>query len=319
MTVLWGITGGEGGVASQVQGVLSALGLPYLLKSSQRREPFVWLPMAFYDGAFRQLTPKSDPLEAPWPAAVVTSGRRSAPLGLAIKAASGGVTKAIHLTDPRACRLQFDLIVAMEHDRTPGPNVVRTHFALHRVTKQTLAEAGPQWEAKFARLPRPWIAVLLGGSTNRYTLTDTAMRQLVDRLQETLQSTPGSLLITPSRRTGEANVALLRETFASDPRVFLHDMKGDNPYMGMLALADHIVVTDDSVNMISEACFTGKPVHILAMAGQQETRPKPLQFARRMVEEGIARPLSLPLETWRYPVVDEMQRVTDAIRRLLGF
>jgi hypothetical protein len=38
---------------------------------------------------------------------------------------------------------------------------------------------------------------------------------------------------------------------------------GENPYRGYLAAADRIVVTPDSVNMLSEACATGKPVFTL--------------------------------------------------------
>src|SRR3546814_3642619 len=34
-----------------------------------------------------------------------------------------------------------------------------------------------------------------------------------------------------------------------------------NPNFGILGLADHVIVTGDSVNMVSEAASTGKPVH----------------------------------------------------------
>ena len=37
-----------------------------------------------------------------------------------------------------------------------------------------------------------------------------------------------------------------------------------NPYAGLLGWADRLVVTPDSVNMISEACATGKPVYTFA-------------------------------------------------------
>jgi hypothetical protein len=276
----------------------------------------VWLPVSFFHNALRQLENGGDALQEPWPDAVVTSGRRSAPLALAIKEASHGRAKAIHLTDPRQCRLQFNLIVAMDHDNTPGGNVIHTHFALHRVTRARLAEANAIWAPRFAALPRPHIGVLIGGSTNKYTLTDNAFAALVQQLKNTLESTPGSLLITPSRRTGEANIAALKAAFADEPRAFMHNGMGENPYLGILADADHLMITDDSVNMLSEGYSTGKPITLLPFAGHVNT--KPARFAQRLVREGIARPLNLPLMSWSYPVVNEMSRVVEAVKRVVG-
>lgn len=316
MPILWGITDGSAGMVSQVEGVLQALGLPYVMKVVRRKRPFVWLPVSFFHNALKQLEKESDSVQEPWPDAVVTSGRRSASIALAIKAASGGFTRAIHLTDPRGCRMQFNLIVAMEHDNTPGANVIHTHFALHRVTEAKLVEAQHAWRAHFAALPKPHIGVLIGGSTNKYTLTEHAFSVLIMQLKAVLESTPGSLLITPSRRTGGANVAALKAAFADNPHVFLHDGEGENPYLGILATADHLMITDDSVNMLSEGYSTGKPITLLPFAGHKNT--KPARFAARLIGEGVARPFALPLMSWRYPVVNEMNRVVEAVRRVLA-
>ncbi len=312
---IWGITDGSAGMQSQVQGVLQALGESYEIKTCKRSAPWVWLPVTCNRFALSQLTKESDRLEPPWPDALVTSGRRSASLALAIKRKSGGRTKIIHLTDPRGCRGKFDLIVAMAHDHADGNNVMKTRFALHRVTPSLLAEAGEAWKPRLAHLPRPYIAVLIGGSTNKYTLTTAAMQRMVTAITEIHEKEAGSLLITPSRRTGEANITLLRDAFKGRDRVMLHDLTGENPYLGMLALADHIVVTDDSVNMLSEAAATGKPVHILKLPGHQDT--KPARFAHKLMTDEVARTLALPLQTWSYKVADDMQEVVKAIRKLL--
>jgi uncharacterized protein len=44
---------------------------------------------------------------------------------------------------------------------------------------------------------------------------------------------------------------------------------GENPYQGYLAAADCLVVTPDSVNMLSEACATGRPVLTMLPASAQ--------------------------------------------------
>ena len=48
---------------------------------------------------------------------------------------------------------------------------------------------------------------------------------------------------------------------------FVWDGAGDNPYLGMLALADVIIATPDSTNMAVEAAATGKPLYIVDIPG----------------------------------------------------
>lgn len=314
--ILWGVTTGHGGMHNQVQGVLEELGLPFVMKHAQRRKPWCWLPVCCYRGALKQLTPGSDTLAAPWPDAVIASGRRSAALALAIKRASGNRTKIIYITDPRACRNRFDLIVAMEHDHVSGPNVISTRLALHRLTQASLAEAGAAWASKFTHLPAPRVAVLIGGTTHKYTLTEPAMRQLIAMLKGLLRREQVSLLITPSRRTGEKNLALLKEAMAEEKRAYVYGMAGENPYPAVLALADYVLVTEDSVNMMSEAAYVKKPLYLLPLPGHENT--KPARFAERLIADGIARRLSeAPLEHWDYPMPEERSRVAAAIRALL--
>jgi len=312
---IWGITDGSAGMKSQVEGVCTALGLPYELKTCKRRWPFYLLPAGFSFGALKQLTSDSDKLTAPWPDAVITSGRRSAALGLAVKAASGGKTKAVHITDPRSGREKFDLIVAMEHDAAEGPNVIKTSLALHRLTQETLAAARAQWEPVFAHLPKPWIAVLIGGSTHRYKMGVAEMRQVVAMIKGVLRRESGSLLVTTSRRTGDENVALLRESFIGESRTWLYDEHGDNPYLGLLACADYIIVTEDSVNMLSEAAYTGKPIYIVPMPG---LTGKPIAFAEKLLQCGIAKRLDQNmLNDWKYNIIDEQKRVAKTLFQLI--
>ncbi len=91
----------------------------------------------------------------------------------------------------------------------------------------------------------------------------------------------------PSRRTGEATAARAARACSRACRPRIWDSSGENPYFGMLALADAIVVTADPVSMVSEAAATGKPVHVVALDGGSE---KFAHFHRAMTEAGITRP-----------------------------
>src|SRR6202030_2551541 len=119
-----------------------------------------------------------------------------------------------------------------------------------------------------------------------------------------VRATRGSVVLTPSRRTGAPGIALLRERLAGLPARTLGGT-GDNPYYAYLAIADAVLVTADSVSMISEAAATGRPVHILGLAG---TGGKFARFHEAMRRAGITRPFAGKIETWSYRPPDDTAR-----------
>lgn len=314
---VWGITDGSAGMQSQVIGVGHALGGEFTLKTVRRRAPFVWLPAHWlYRHALTQTEAGSDALAPPWPDIVISSGRRSAAFALAIKRASGGKTRIVHLTDPRIPARYFDLVAPMEHDGLEGPNVLPTRFALHKLTHGQLAEAKVKWEPVFSHLPRPWLGVLIGGGTNRYRFGAPEAASLAQTLAAFARENKASLLVTPSRRTGEENTAIIRDALQAQAgdSLWFYGGAGENPYLGILACADALIVTDDSVNMMSEAAYTQKPLYVLNLPGHAHT--KPARFAQRLMQAGVARPPEGTLATWRYEAPDERARVAEAIRAL---
>ncbi len=323
----WGITDGSAGMAAQVKSLALALGVEADMKTVKIRTPYVWLPNGFHalflkPYIFPALVDNaaSDTLCAPWPELIITCGRRAAIVAMGLKA---HITRAntrhpprfIHIQDPMVDPRNFDVIVAMTHDTIEGRNVIKTRYALHSITAETLAEAGERFKARFAKFPRPYVAVLLGGTTNKYKLTLEGMKAVTHALETMLEQSDCSLLITPSRRTGDMNIAALAGAFAVNPRVYIYYGHEENPYLGLLSLADYIVVSNDSVNMMSEAHATGKPIFLLPLPGHSGT--KPVRFSNRLLRDGIAKPLGIPLEPWSYPPSDEMARVAQEVKRLL--
>lgn len=319
----WGVTDGSAGTMAQVKALAEALGLKPVMKRVKIKPYYAWLPNAFYNGkAWRRLKNApghfSDDLSPPWPEIVISCGRRGALAALALKA-RGASARLVHIHDPQMKPKHFDLIVAMAHDKAAGDNVIKTHFAMHNITKELLADAAKKFAKRFSLYPKPYVALLFGGSTNKYTLKEKRMHDVITELQRLVNNISGSLLMTTSRRTGGDNLRLLLDAFprARESRTYIYDGIGENPYLGMLALADHIVVTDDSVNMMSEAVATGKPVYILKLPGHENT--KPARFAEKLIKEGIARPLESKLESWSYTAENETAKVAAEIRRRLAW
>ncbi|MGH6876971.1 MAG: ELM1/GtrOC1 family putative glycosyltransferase, partial [Rhizomicrobium sp.] len=122
----------------------------------------------------------------------------------------------------------------------------------------------------------------------------------------------GSVLVTPSRRTGAKNIALLRAALAKTPG-FVWDGTGANPYFGILGVADVILVTADSVNMITEACASGHPVYIYELPGGSA---KFERFHQALTLRGYARLYDGSLENKPLNRLYEMIRVARAVQTL---
>ena len=173
---------------------------------------------------------------------------------------------AVHVQDPRRSLAAFDLVIAMAHDKIAAASkVIKVGTALHDVTPASLAAAAASWRNRLERLGRPLAGVMIGGTTSRGGFSVDQRRELAAGLAR-LRAGGWSLAVVPSRRTPPALRADIAGVFAGDPGVWLWGGEEDNPYRGVLALADRLVVTGDSVSMISEALATGAPVEVFDLA-----------------------------------------------------
>ncbi|HWE74622.1 MAG TPA: mitochondrial fission ELM1 family protein [Stellaceae bacterium] len=310
---IWALHDGKIGMANQVTGLAEALGWPLTQKKLAIRGPWRYLAPSLWLAPSLAIDPAGAPLIPPWPDIVIACGRNSIVPARLVKRASGGKTFWVQIQDPRFARGEIDLIVAPQHDPAAGENVFRTLGAVHRVTAEKLGADTARWAPTFAALPRPLVAVLIGGDNAVYRLTEAMFGALCDRLVALAKSGVG-LAITPSRRTGEAQRAMLTKRLAGLP-AFIWDGNGDNPYFAMLGAADAIIVTADSVSMISEAASTGKPVHIIELEGGSA---KFTRFHQAMRDAGITRLFNGTLDEWHYAPLDDTARAAAEIRRRLG-
>ncbi|MDA8128321.1 MAG: mitochondrial fission ELM1 family protein [Betaproteobacteria bacterium] len=310
----WVLTVGIPGMDNQSIGLAHALGLEVVQKRIEPVAPWKHLPPQLWLAPLRFLGPNSDAFEPPWPDVVIGTGRLTVAVALAIKRASGGRTFNIRIQDPHAAYDEFDAIVTPRHDRCDRPNVIATLGGLHTITPDRIREAGARFAEKFAYLPHPRVAVLVGGTNKCYRLTPEIGRTLGRQLAALSQSTGAGILLTPSRRTGADVEAALRDALADSP-AYIWDGAGENPYLAYLALADYIVVTADSVNMVSEAAATGKPVFVVELEGGSR---KFRLFHEAMRAGGYTRPFTGKLESWSYPPLDDLGSVAREIRTRLA-
>lgn len=312
--VTWVLTDGKAGTHNGALGLAEAVGLPVVDKHTHSTLPWRWLPPALWPRGVLGFGAGGDRLAPPWPRLLVSAGERSVGPALEIRRRSGGATFCVHIQHPRIDPARFDMVVASAHDRLSGPNVRVTMGALHRVMRTGLDEAAARFEPAFAHLPRPRIAVLVGGANRVYRFDRPTAERLAAGLADMMRDSGCGLLVTMSRRTGAENETILREKLRGLP-VEIWDGEGENPYFGYLGLADALVVTSDSVNMVTEACFTGKPVMVFHLPGGAGT--KFARFHDALVDFGATRPFTGKLESWPCTVLDERAALAEEIRRNL--
>ncbi len=297
---------------SQCVGLAEAMGLQPVVKRVRLRK--LWRDFSPYLNIGKRfcISHKRDQINPPWPDIVIASGRHSILPSLYIKEMTGGKSFNVQIQDPALWHDRFDAVIVPAHDKLSGSNIISTEGALHRVNPAFLAAESAKWMPTFAHLPKPYTAVILGGSNSVYTLTPKEIMQLGPKLEAISKAQKTSLLITPSRRTGAANMALLRALLHDCP-TYIWDGEGDNPYYGMLGAAENFIVTCDSINMISEACSTGKPVYVVKLPGGSD---KFNGFHQKFLRSGRIRFLEDKLESWpQDEPLREMERVAALIRR----
>jgi len=306
----WAVSDGTPGVENQCIGLASAVGLPIAVKRVAPRLPWRWLPPLACPAAAALAAASLAP---PWPRLLIASGRQSVAPALAVARASGGATFTVQIQDPHINPARFGLVVAPAHDQLVGANVVATMGSLHGVTAATLA-AAREAALTLGDLPRPRIALLVGGANRVYRFGATEAAALGACVAALARAAGGSLLVTPSRRTGQAATAAIATAVRGVPGA-LWDGRAPNPYLAYLAWADAIVVTVDSVNMTTEALATGAPVHVAGLPGGSR---KFRRFHEALAAAGYTRPLGDALETWSYPPLDQTGRVAALVRQRLG-
>ncbi|MCH2169585.1 mitochondrial fission ELM1 family protein [Myxococcota bacterium] len=287
---VWVLADNRAGNTSQSLGLASRLDWPFQVKHlgcgplSVLQNRILGASRA---GTWRKRTSRLDP---PWPDLVIAAGRRTAPVARWIQKQNLGLTRLVQLgrkggddADP------FDLVCTPRYAQLfEHPKREITSAPLHSMTPARLAEAAERWRPRLEQRGRgrPWITVLLGGSSSQYRLTPDVARALGRDVVAMARARGGSVLATTSRRAGdtvcEAFCSQLREvdsvyrwTPNADPN--------DNPYAGLLALADTIVVTADSESMLSEATAVGCPVYVYPLPERTSGGVGPIQAWPRML------------------------------------
>ena len=313
---IWAVSDGRIGIEAQVLGLAEAVARQRPAEIVLKRIAWRWglgrTPLSLTP--FARLALKADsPIAPPWPDIWIGAGRASVPLSRRMRGWSQGKTFVAQTQDPRGRLDAFDLVVPPTHDGVTGPNVFPILGAPNRMSAAGFSRDLARFQPRIDPLPRPRVALIVGGKSNSHDLPPERALSMAKEVAEAVKAVSGSLLVSFTRRTPEPARRVLTQELAATPG-WIWDGEGANPYLAFLSAADIILVTEDSTNLATDAATTGKPIHVLAMAGGGRKFDR---FHQDLRGRGIARPFTGALTTWTYPPLDETNRAASELLRRL--
>lgn len=315
----WCISKGMAGMNSQTSGLARAVGYGDRLDFRHATLKFPWnaTPVPLIP---RSASVLKDPsvLAGPRPRLVVSCGRHGVLPALTLKKQLGDRVFTVHVQDPKTSTAGFDMVVVPAHDDIRGDNVYPTTGALHYVTPQRLADAvRSPVVAQLKPDDRPLVTVLVGGKNGYYACSREDIDRLIAKLKRVVEQHGVRLAILKSNRTSVEAAAQFELEFGADH--FVWDGVGENPYFAALGAADYLVVTGDSVSMITEATVNGRPVFVEYLREVSLRAPRRFRrFHAQFEEAGFTRPFEGELAVWTYEPPNDTPRIAQLILERMG-
>jgi mitochondrial fission protein ELM1 len=318
---IWVLLGDRTGDNNQLLRLAREVGVPFQTMELRYNRSHL-IPPRLLGATLLTLDDQSrSKIAAPWPDVVLGIGYRSVPVALAIRELSGGKAKLVRLGNPRLDPANFDLVITTpQYGVRDAANVLRLPVGISTAQRIEPSREENDWLAK---LPRPHRLLLIGGNTFMWSLDPDTLAGVASAIS----AKGASVIAVSSGRTSNSLTVAVADALRDREHGLVW---GRFPrYPVLLADADEIYVTADSVAMVSDAVATGKPTGLVepskTAAGKlfytaaKAGAPVPIRDVRRfwtsVQRNGLAgtvdRPLAGKLD------VDPVASAVSAVRALL--
>jgi KDO2-lipid IV(A) lauroyltransferase len=194
---------------------------------------------------------------------VISCGSSTAVVNYLISRENNARSLAI-MKPPFSAYDRFDLVVVPGHDNPPARrgNVVRTEGALNLITEAYVKEQAAQLAAQAGLKPGGmYVGLLAGGDAKGFTLSPEAVTQACEGLKRVAQSSGARILSSSSRRSSAEIDRRLKQSLEGNPLCGFLVIANEKNYPfavgGMLGLCRVVVVSPESISMVSEAASSG--------------------------------------------------------------
>ncbi len=163
----------------------------------------------------------------------------------------------------------FNLVLMPKHDvvseDTLSKNITVIRGAPNLITKEYLKTQTDLLLKRYSHLKdkfRTKIGILIGGDARNLYISEEQIKMLIRQVSEAAQGLNAEVFVTTSRRTPPAIDQYLFRKVKKDPRfpLLILPNREDVPEAvgGILGLCDILIVSGDSISMVSEAASSGK-------------------------------------------------------------
>lgn len=264
------------------------------------------------------------------PDVVISCGSAIAPVNFVISREN--LAKSLVILRPSVLSTKrFDLVVMPQHDRPPKrKNVVTTEGALNLIDEIYLKEeAEEMFQATDHKLSAAdsYIGLLIGGDTKDFLLSKELISQVINQLKMSLGKWDVQILISTSRRTSGDVEDLVKEEFQEYPRCkfFVIANEKNFPFAvgSILALSKIVVVSPESISMISEAASSARYVVVFA-SGVNSRHDNFLNHMAKQKYIYLSRPCEISSsidkilkEQPKIHTLEDTARVTNALKKAI--
>ena len=315
----WIVTDGTTGMLKQSIAVAKSLNLDATILNANATPILRLFPILAKIPTWRLTIGRSpDWIKGPYPDYIISCGKRMAGLSIGLKRISNGRSKTIHIQDPGISPKNFDVLIVPSHDRITKranefSNLIISTGSLSWLNKKQIMASKTEMIERFGAFDGPQIVVMLGGHNKRYRISSDCLHNMAKQIIQFASDKNARLIIIPSRRTPKKAKKIFAELDQKTSHIFWSG-KQANPYPDVFSIADEIIVTSDSVNMVTEACLLGKPVYISTW-GEEQGRIA--AFHDMMNAKGYTKPLSQADTQFKPKILNQMPQIAKKINKII--
>jgi len=191
---------------------------------------------------------------------------------------------------------KIDMIVLPRHDVTKsryGKKVIITDTMPTLVNSEYLKKGRIALRGYVKSEHKNSIGILLGGRNQTFSYSDDKISRIMEEIVHAAKEIPADILCTTSRRTSNSIERRVKEILSTEQRCKLLVIANEKnlPYAmgGILGLSNVIVVSGESISMVSEAVSSGKKTIVFVGERRGNRVTKHEVFLNRLSEQGCIR------------------------------
>ncbi len=238
-----------------------ALKLSSCLSGKYYCQGCLWCLQKFLtDETYRSLSSKK-------PDIIISCGSSLSPVNFVLSGEN--LAKSILIMRPSVLSTKrFDLVIIPKHDNPPKvENILITEGALNSIDADYIkSESEKLIQSPLLRSPlsEVCLGLLLGGDAKRFSLSAEAVSEVIRQIKSASLKLDADILVTTSRRTSRELEKIVKKEFQNYPRckvmILANEKNIPEALGGILGLSKVVVISPESISMISEAVNSQKYV-----------------------------------------------------------